>query len=371
MAWITHHNESVENATAAEVAEKRGLKDKALALYCLAAENEMLALADLDKNKTRTLGITIVSVVSLLYKAHEYSKAQDFAQKYLSNEQVPLFAREELNSIIEMLNRDQTNLVLPQDEKIQWIVSKYKDEKLEIGKNPLDLAFTHSYKGDLERAKLLIEEQKLLLEQNKLMVSTLLEDFKARWQELLNFENENGRWQTLYVTALILVISWVLSNSGESGKYKNIADIFSGDNSFLLLGLALVNAIYTLAMAYKGYQIQEIAQYLYANVGNMIADKTSNTFNSWEEWRRNKQGKPVLIRTVFYSIIGILPTAVSGTILSLYYYHRFFAENNFFSALNLFSYFVTLFVALSLITALLTTRMNKTWEKILAKGENE
>ena len=219
----------------------------------------------------------------------------------------------------------------------------------------------------MEKRELKIEEEKLQLEKDKLVVTAQLEDFKARWQELLNFENENGRWQTLYVTALILVISWVLSNSGESGKYKNIADIFSGDNSFLLLGLALVNAIYTLAMAYKGYQIQEIAQYLYANVGNIISDKTSHAFNSWEQWRRNEQGKPVLIRTIFYSIIGILPTAVSGTILSLYYYHRFFAENNLFSALNLFSYFVTIFVALSLITALLTTQMNKTWEKILAK----
>lgn len=35
-------------------------------------------------------------------------------------------------------------------------------------------------------------------EGDKLAVSVLLEDFKARWQELLNFENENNRWSTLF-----------------------------------------------------------------------------------------------------------------------------------------------------------------------------
>ena len=44
-------------------------------------------------------------------------------------------------------------------------------------------------------------------DKDKLAVTVQLEDFKARWQELLNFENEVSRWSTLYVTAVIAVIS--------------------------------------------------------------------------------------------------------------------------------------------------------------------
>jgi hypothetical protein len=216
----------------------------------------------------------------------------------------------------------------------------------------------------LELQKLDIELSKVKLEKNKLIVTTLLEDFKARWQELLNFENENSRWQTLYVTALMLVIGWILSNSGEAGKYRTIAEIFKGDNSFLVLSLALVNAIYTLAMAYKGYQIQEIAQYLYNNIGTAISEHAEIHFNSWEKWRRDEKGKPILIRSVYYSIIGILPTAVSATILALYYYHESGLPDHI--PQNLFSGLVSLFVILSLVTAGLTTRMNSRWTKIVA-----
>lgn len=215
-----------------------------------------------------------------------------------------------------------------------------------------------------ELIKLELEKEKIALERDKLFVSSLIEDFKARWQELLNFENENSRWQTLYVTALILVISWVLSNSGEGEKYRNISDIFIGDNSYLLLALALINAVYTLAMAYKGYQIQEIAQYLYTNIGEKISEKTLIEFNSWERWRRDETGSPVYIRTIFYIIIGILPTAVSTTILGLYFYHRYNSEQAL-HPINIFFYFVSLFVFMSLITALSTTRMNSKWEEIL------
>lgn len=203
------------------------------------------------------------------------------------------------------------------------------------------------------------------MEKDKLVVTTLLEDFKARWQELLNFENENSRWQTLYVTALMLVIGWVLSNSGEVGKYRTISEIFRGDNSFFVLSLALVNAIYTLAMACKGYQIQEIAQYLYKNIGTVISRKTELHFNSWEEWRRDEKGRPLLIRVAYYPIVGLLPTAVSTTILGLYYYHESKLPDHL--AQNIFSVFVSVFVLLSFVIAVSTTRMNKRWTEILAE----
>jgi mRNA-degrading endonuclease RelE of RelBE toxin-antitoxin system len=216
----------------------------------------------------------------------------------------------------------------------------------------------------LEKIKIELELEKIALERDKMIVNSLTEDFKARWQELLNFENENSRWQTLYVTALILVISWVLSNSGETGKYKNIEAVFSGENPYLLLPLALINAIYTLAMAYKGYQIQEIAQYLFKHIGSNISDKISVEFNSWERWRRNETGTPVFIRSFYYFIIGILPTVVSLTILILFFHYRY---NNSTTGLKNFFYFVVVFVFVSLLAALSTTGMNSKWNEILAQ----
>lgn len=221
-------------------------------------------------------------------------------------------------------------------------------------------------KLSVEIQKLELEKSKLAFEKDKLLVSSLIEDFKARWQELLNFENENSRWQTIYVTALILVISWVLSNSGETGRYKSIRGIFEGDNSYLLISLALINAIYTLAMAYKGYQIQEIAQYLYVNIGSKISDRIPAEFNSWERWRRNETGTPKLIRTFFYIIIGVLPTAVSTTILSLFYFYRY-PVNDSNEWLNAFFYLASVFVLISLLIAFYTTTMNNKWESILAR----
>src|SRR2546423_750223 len=110
----------------------------------------------------------------------------------------------------------------------------------------------------LEREKLELEHLKLALEDRKIAINLYLEDFKARWQELLNFENENNRWTTLYVTALLLVIGWVLNNSG---KYMGLRSLYSdSDNAYFIMTIAIVNAIYTFAMAFKGYQIQQIAQ---------------------------------------------------------------------------------------------------------------
>lgn len=355
MTWAIHHGESAKHASAAELAASQGDVEKALELYSIAAEDEMRALNALDPSKIRTVGITAVSAASLWYKAHSYDESLRIANQYLLVDKVPDFAKEQLRSILQLIKTEKISLItashpiLTTDQMLNDFIVDSK-EKFEI-------------------EKLMVEKEKLALERDKLAVTSLIEDFKARWQELLNFENENSRWQTLYVTALILVVGWVLSNSGESvgAKYRSITDIFNGENSYLLLCLAFINAIYTLAMAYKGYQIQEIAQYLYSILGSVVSEKTASPFNSWEKWRRDKEGKPIFVRTIFYFIIGVLPTAVSGTILALFYYNEF--KYPISSAINLFSYFVTIFVILSLVTALLTTRMNKRWEIILKDDE--
>ncbi len=39
-------------------------------------------------------------------------------------------------------------------------------------------------------------------------LDVLLEDFKARWQELLNIESEINTWTITYLTALFLTVAW-------------------------------------------------------------------------------------------------------------------------------------------------------------------
>lgn len=225
----------------------------------------------------------------------------------------------------------------------------------------------------LDREKFSLEREKLDLERKKLAVNLYVEDFKARWQELLNFENENSRWITLYVTALLLVISWILSNSG---KYNGLQGLYrEGDNAYFILSIAIINALYTFAMAFKGYQIQQIAQYQYGFLARKIWDTVQVPFNDWERYRREAFAKnrgPEPIRTVYYVLIGLLPTIVSYTIIGLYWYYELrnqFKPNGLFSPQNWFSLGAFVIVTCSLIFAILTSKLNKKWDEILKEAE--
>jgi hypothetical protein len=223
----------------------------------------------------------------------------------------------------------------------------------------------------LEHKKLALENEKLALERKKLAVSVYVEDFKARWQELLNFENENNRWITLYVTALLLVISWILSN-GE--KYHGLRGLYGeGDNAYFIMSIAIINALYTFAIAFKGYQIQQISQYQYHYLGQRIWDLLKVSFNEWERYRRecfaSKRG-PEPIRATYYALIGSLPTIVSYAILVLYVVYEWrtqAARNGWTSSRNGFCVAAFVLVTLSLIFSYSTSRLNRKWNQILEK----
>jgi hypothetical protein len=120
-------------------------------------------------------------------------------------------------------------------------------------------------------------------DREKLFGQALLEDLKARWQELLNFEAENNRWSTIYVTAIIAVAGWFV-NSPKSGDIAGL--INTGANAYLLLLLAFVNNLYTLSIAMKGYQIQQLGLYLYTEVRPKLNALTYGDSGTWERWRR-------------------------------------------------------------------------------------
>lgn len=227
----------------------------------------------------------------------------------------------------------------------------------------------------LESQKIGLERERLEMERKRLAVSLYIEDFKARWQELLNFENENNRWTTLYVTALLLVIGWILNNGG---KYNGIAGLYGqNDNAYFIMSIAIINALYTFAMSFKGYQIQQIAQYQYEHLARKIEEEVRVQFDEWERYRREAFAKnrgPEPIRRIYYILIGSLPTLVSYTILFLYLRFEWrgqAARNGWESGQNWFWIGAVLLVTLSLVFAISTSKLNSRWDTLLGGPGDE
>lgn len=98
-----NHTESSKYASLAEIALRENNRQQAIELYNLAAEKEIEALEFLDINKLRTLGITVVSAASLYYKAQEFEKAEQLSYQYLTNKNLPSFAVEQLQDLLQTI----------------------------------------------------------------------------------------------------------------------------------------------------------------------------------------------------------------------------------------------------------------------------
>ena len=80
MTWLQHHTASEKLAADAWIAAQRGDVCRAQELYAQAAEAEELALAEVESGKSRTIGITAVSAVSLRRKSGQHQAAQALAR---------------------------------------------------------------------------------------------------------------------------------------------------------------------------------------------------------------------------------------------------------------------------------------------------
>ena len=100
MSWIEHHKVSENLASQAQAALNERRREEAQLLYAQAARAEDKALAELDKSKARTLGITAVSAVSLYYKATEFERAIEVALQWLKYDSLPAFADEQLRNLL-------------------------------------------------------------------------------------------------------------------------------------------------------------------------------------------------------------------------------------------------------------------------------
>ena len=233
---------------------------------------------------------------------------------------------------------------------------------------------TEKEKLALEHDKFALESEKFELEKKKVEIGLYVEDFKARWQELLNFENENNRWTTLYVTALLLVIGWILNNSSKYGSLRNL--YAESDNAYFIMSIAVVNALYTLAMAFKGYQIQQIAQYQYEFLGERIWKISHTPFNEWERYRReifSTRRGPEPLRVAYFFLISSLPTIVSYTIIILYWGFEWQRQAEFHgwqSSRNWFSVAAFLLVNVTLMLSVFTAKLNKRWIAILKQSKH-
>lgn len=101
MSWAEFHSASESIAARAEMAARSGDLEKAAELYRQAAEQEERALDALPVEKTRTVGITVVSAASLWLMARDLKKSEAVAYRWLQKSGLPQFAVTQLRDLLQ------------------------------------------------------------------------------------------------------------------------------------------------------------------------------------------------------------------------------------------------------------------------------
>ncbi len=134
MSWFENHEASERLASAAQTAQRDGRRKEARELYALAGDAERQAVEALDATKTRTIGISSVSAVSLYYKAARFDHAEETAYRWLQVGSLPDFAREQLRSLLRAIWSEQTRSNAPAESTPNEVpVSVQGGEVVEIG----------------------------------------------------------------------------------------------------------------------------------------------------------------------------------------------------------------------------------------------
>ena len=103
MSWLDNHNKSVEHASLAESMLRANDIENAHNHYREAAKCELLAFQETDVQKTRTKGITLISAVSLFYKARDFDDAENLAFANIGTPELPDFAKLQLKDLIQSI----------------------------------------------------------------------------------------------------------------------------------------------------------------------------------------------------------------------------------------------------------------------------
>ena len=139
MTWLQHHERSERLAADAEIAVRRGDVQRAQKLYTQAAKAEELALADVGSGKSRTLGITAVSAVSLYYKAAEFQTAEALACQWLASGHLPTFAVDQVRGVLQSVWSDRVRERANVDFAPGEVIVSVKGGEVVEGGAPLDL----------------------------------------------------------------------------------------------------------------------------------------------------------------------------------------------------------------------------------------
>lgn len=111
MSWKMNHAESTRLAVLAHEYTRQGDIELALQHYRKAAEYEMLAIEHIAPEKSRTLGITVVSAASLWYKARAFDKARNVAYRFLATNNLPVFAVAQLEELLQVVWDQESQLL--------------------------------------------------------------------------------------------------------------------------------------------------------------------------------------------------------------------------------------------------------------------
>jgi len=139
MSWKEYHSISERYAADAEVEFLAGNYSNALKHYQMAAESELKALQSLGTDKVRTLGVTLISAVSLFYKARQYHQAESLACQYLSTSQLAPFATTEIRALLQTIWSDQVRAESSIRFKSGQVFVSVKGGEVVPGGAPLDL----------------------------------------------------------------------------------------------------------------------------------------------------------------------------------------------------------------------------------------
>ena len=139
MTWIEHHRKSERHAADAEVAYHLHERNRAQELYAKAAEAEEQALRALDPSKTRTYGISAVSVVSLYFKAARLDDAEAIAYQVIGSKSLPDFARDQLRTLLQGIWSEQVREHARIDFVPGEVMVTVRGGEVVAGGAPLDL----------------------------------------------------------------------------------------------------------------------------------------------------------------------------------------------------------------------------------------
>jgi hypothetical protein len=139
MSWLTHHSRSEDYASQAEILYRHQEFDRAVELYGMAASEEIQALAALAPEKQRTMGITVVSAVSLYYKAQNFPLAKRTAHQWLATELLPNFAIDELEELLQVIRYEESRLKSNIDFTDGQVLVSVSGGEVLYGAAPLEL----------------------------------------------------------------------------------------------------------------------------------------------------------------------------------------------------------------------------------------